>query len=116
MTIYDEAHSWIDARAQGRERWEYEDLRAAYIAGAERQRVLKVACDEIEAMKPQKSRKAKTHAIERTSPKGGPFIGTCWQCGKTGLKASAALEPCENIAALTEDESLVLAVTEGEKP
>lgn len=52
----------------------------------------------------------KTHAIERTSPKPGPFRGTCWQCGKTDLPSSAALQPCENIARLTEDESLLLAV------
>lgn len=57
-------------------------------------------------------RPAKYHAIERTSPKGqgSKYVGTCWQCGKTGLTLVDAREPCENIAALTEDESLIMAV------
>jgi hypothetical protein len=52
------------------------------------------------------------HAIERTSPKGPgqPFIGTCWQCGMTGLKASDALKECENPANLTQDESVLRAI------
>lgn len=55
---------------------------------------------------------ARYHAIERTSPKGEgqKYVGTCWQCGKTNLTLADALEPCENIAALTEDESLIMAV------
>lgn len=53
---------------------------------------------------------AKTHAIERTSPKGEPFRGTCYQCGKTDLPMSAALMYCENVARLTEDESIDLAI------
>lgn len=54
----------------------------------------------------------RTHAIERTSPKGpgAVFIGTCWQCGKTGLTLADAREPCDNIAALTEAESLLMAI------
>lgn len=50
------------------------------------------------------------HAIERTSPKGERFIGTCWQCGRTGLTMADAFEACENIAHLTETESLLMAV------
>lgn len=50
------------------------------------------------------------HAIERTSPKGESFRGTCWQCGRNDLPMSAALEECENIAALTEAESLLMAI------
>lgn len=59
---------------------------------------------------------ARYHAIERTSPKGPghKYVGTCWQCGKTGLTLADACEPCENIAALTADESLMLAI-EGPK-
>lgn len=55
---------------------------------------------------------ARTHAIERTSPKGPGtvFIGTCWQCGKTGLRAEDALKPCENVSRLTEAESLLMAL------
>lgn len=49
------------------------------------------------------------HHIERTSPKGPgqTFIGTCRLCGKTDLKASAALEDCENVRGLTDDEALI---------
>ena len=53
---------------------------------------------------------AKYHAIERTSLKGEAFRGTCWQCGKTGLTLADSQEPCENIAALTETESLLMAL------
>lgn len=49
------------------------------------------------------------HHPERTSPKGPgmPFIGTCRLCGKTGLKASAALDDCENVRGLSADEALI---------
>lgn len=53
---------------------------------------------------------ASTHAIQRTSPKGTPFLGTCWQCGTPNLPASAALDPCPNQRGLTQDESLVEAI------
>jgi hypothetical protein len=53
------------------------------------------------------------HHVERTSPKGpgSPFVGTCRLCGMTGLKASAALEECENVRGLSADEALIEAVT-----
>lgn len=53
------------------------------------------------------------HAIERTSPKGPgqSFIGTCRLCGVTGLKASAALEDCENVRGLSSEQALVEAIT-----
>lgn len=53
------------------------------------------------------------HAIERTSPKGPgqTFIGTCRLCGVTGLKASAALEDCENVRGLTPDAALIETIT-----
>lgn len=35
-----------------------------------------------------------THGLERTSPKGGPFVGRCVYCGADGLPMSAALEAC----------------------
>lgn len=53
-----------------------------------------------------------THALERTSPKGGPFFGTCFKCGTTNLPSSAVGEPCENPANLTQDEALILAIKE----
>lgn len=53
------------------------------------------------------------HAIERTSPKGPgqPFIGTCRLCGLTGLKASAALEDCENVRGLSQEDALIEVIT-----
>lgn len=51
-----------------------------------------------------------THALERTSPKGGPFVGRCTKCGMTGLQMSAVLEPCENLRGMSEDDALMLAI------
>lgn len=56
------------------------------------------------------------HCIERTSPKGHPFVGTCWQCGRSGLTHADMFEPCENIAGLTQDESLLMAIEKPENP
>jgi hypothetical protein len=56
------------------------------------------------------------HALERTSPKGPgmPFIGTCWQCGKTGITLEQQqIEECENPAGLSQDDSLIMAVERG---
>lgn len=50
------------------------------------------------------------HHIERTSPKGEPFVGTCHLCGKSNLKMSAALDECENVRGLSEDEAMVESV------
>ncbi len=52
------------------------------------------------------------HHIERTSPKGPgqPFIGTCRLCGLTGLKASAALEDCENVRGLSTEQAFVESI------
>jgi hypothetical protein len=49
------------------------------------------------------------HHVERTSPKGPgqPFIGICRLCGVTGLKASAALEDCENVRELSVEQAMV---------
>ena len=51
-----------------------------------------------------------THALRRTSPKGGPFIGTCYLCGRTGLAMGAALDPCPNVAGLSKSETILLAL------
>jgi len=57
------------------------------------------------------------HAVKRTSPKGTPFLGTCYQCGKTGLTISAAMsEECPNVRGLTQDEALIEAITDEPKP
>lgn len=42
------------------------------------------------------------HALTRTSPKGGPFIGTCMKCGKTGVTIKQQrTEECENVVRMT---------------
>ena len=48
------------------------------------------------------------HALVRTSPKGGDFLGTCTLCGKRDVSLSLAVkEECPNIRGLTEDEALI---------
>lgn len=51
------------------------------------------------------------HAVNRTSLKGTPFLGTCFQCGKTDLTVSRAMsEDCPNVRGLSQDEALVEAM------
>lgn len=50
------------------------------------------------------------HAISRTSPKGGPFVGTCFKCGMENLPAEAARWPCANPGNVSQDEALLMAV------
>lgn len=47
------------------------------------------------------------HQLERTSPKGQYFIGTCTLCGKGNLTMSAVHEDCENVRGLTKEEALI---------
>lgn len=54
-------------------------------------------------------RMTRTHSIERTSPKGGPFMGTCTLCGQTGLTFSDESE-CPNQRGLSQDEALLEAI------
>jgi hypothetical protein len=51
-----------------------------------------------------------THALRRTSPKGGPFFGTCFKCGVENLPVTAVGKPCSNPANLSQDEALLVAV------
>lgn len=51
------------------------------------------------------------HALTRTSPKGGAFIGTCMKCGEPDLPAAAVGKPCSNPANMTQDEALLLSIT-----
>lgn len=53
---------------------------------------------------------ATLHSVERTSPKGGPFVGTCTLCGKTGLTFANMDEPCPNTRGLSVDETLIEAI------
>lgn len=41
----------------------------------------------------------RTHGLERTSPKGEPFLGRCVYCGQEGLTMRAAQEPCDKAPA-----------------
>jgi hypothetical protein len=51
------------------------------------------------------------HAIERTSPKGGPFIGTCRKCGRAGLTvADFFRDECPNIRETTPEQDLLEAI------
>jgi hypothetical protein len=50
------------------------------------------------------------HSIERTSPKGEPFVGTCMKCGKPGLTFANMQDECENTSGMTQDEALLRAI------
>jgi hypothetical protein len=51
-----------------------------------------------------------THALQRTSPKGQPFVGTCYKCGRTGLPWSAVKEECTNLLRMTQEDALLAAI------
>lgn len=55
-----------------------------------------------------------THALTRTSPKGGPFIGTCMKCGTTDLPLSKMKELCVNPGDLSDAEALIIAIKGGD--
>lgn len=50
------------------------------------------------------------HSLERTSPKGGPFIGRCTKCGAENIPLSQMHEHCVNPANITDAEALELAL------
>lgn len=50
------------------------------------------------------------HVIERTSPKGLKFVGTCRLCGATGLTLADSDDDCANVRGLTEDQALIEAI------
>ncbi len=54
------------------------------------------------------------HAIERTSPKGGPFIGTCRLCGTPNLSTRDGFDKtCPNQRGLTAEEALLETIDPG---
>jgi hypothetical protein len=55
-----------------------------------------------------------THSLERTSPKGQPFVGYCVNCGMVNLPASAVFDACPNPDDVTQDDALIAAVTRGQ--
>ena len=49
--------------------------------------------------------------INRTSPKGQPFVGTCAACGRTGLTfANMKDDDCENVRGMSQEEAVLEAV------
>jgi hypothetical protein len=50
------------------------------------------------------------HSIIRTSPKGGPFIGTCSRCGRTGLTVKDMGAECANVRGISDDDALLEAI------
>lgn len=51
------------------------------------------------------------HALNRTSPKGQAFVGTCFQCGRAGITLEMmAGEDCENVRALTQEQAVIEAI------
>ncbi len=58
------------------------------------------------------SRPTKMHSVERTNPKGVPFIGTCVLCGRQNMTMEEAMQTeCENQRGLTAGEAVVDAVS-----
>lgn len=53
---------------------------------------------------------SRQHSLERTSPKGGPFVGTCRLCGKAGLTFDDMRKECENQRNLSSDEAVIEAI------
>ena len=49
--------------------------------------------------------------VNRTSPKGQPFIGTCAACGKRGITFDrVSTEECENVRCMTNEQAILEAV------
>lgn len=51
------------------------------------------------------------HSLSRTSPKGGPFIGTCTLCGTPNLTFADMIGDCPNQRGLTQDEAVIEAIS-----
>lgn len=47
------------------------------------------------------------HHIERTSPKGAAFLGTCRLCGAANLTMADAMNDCPNVRGLSETAALL---------
>lgn len=55
--------------------------------------------------------------VNRTSPKGTPFVGTCAACGKSGLTSAQAREDeCENVRGMTNEQALLEAIDPESRP
>lgn len=51
------------------------------------------------------------HVLERTSKTGGPFVGRCILCGKSGLSMGQANETCANPRNVSLGSALSMAIT-----
>jgi hypothetical protein len=56
-----------------------------------------------------------SHSLTRTSPKGGPFIGTCTKCGTPDIPLAKMHEHCPNPANLSDGDALNVALGVCEK-
>lgn len=55
--------------------------------------------------------KGDRHALKRTSPKGGAFVGTCLKCGLDGLTLDdMAKQQCVNPGGLNNSDTLKIAL------
>lgn len=49
--------------------------------------------------------------VNRTSPKGQAFIGTCAACGMTGITfGRLTADECENVRGMTQEEAVLEAI------
>jgi hypothetical protein len=49
--------------------------------------------------------------VNRTSPKGQPFLGTCASCGKTNIPFDKiSTEECENWRGMTREQAILEAL------
>jgi hypothetical protein len=48
--------------------------------------------------------------VNRTSPKGTPFVGTCAACGTAGLTYKTMLEDCPNQRRMTNEKALLESI------
>lgn len=56
-----------------------------------------------------------SHALTRTSPKGGSFIGKCIKCGIEDIPLSKIHEECVNPSGLSNTDSLMIMIKSIEK-
>lgn len=54
--------------------------------------------------------KQQTHLLDRTSPIGDAFEGTCRLCGQPGLPMSAVMDYCENPRKRSADQAVLDAI------
>jgi len=73
------------------------------------------ALQDAEADRPRDAERTpqQTHSLERTSPKGGPFLGRCVLCGAADLPSKAALWACPNPRGASSNRALLDAIEGG---